>query len=126
MNTLKQLLPLVVVGFAMMAGCVSDTPKKPDQVWTVPEVANWYYNYKRTDANAWDGILYRGSDSKYHRFTARLNVADQWVFINVKREDLKLPETHRYSSSTNAPIGYYFVDPLQNFKKLRDFQQFKQ
>src|SRR5262245_4237696 len=103
-----RLLSLIVAVLVSVVGCVSDTPKAPDKVWTVPEVANWYVTYRRIDPNAWDGILYRGTDSKYHHYIARLTVAQEWVYIIVNRDDLKVPETRRYSTSTNAPIGYYF------------------
>ena len=52
---------------------------------------------------------------------------DEWVFIKIKLEDLTMadvrPEwTYRGKSSSAREMGYYPVDPLNNFERMEAFE----
>jgi hypothetical protein len=88
--------------------------------WTVPEVKSWYEDYRK-DPHAWDGILYQGSSSKWHYFTARVISVDNWATIQIRREELNVADERPYPMPSSAGLGYYFVDPSREFVKLRDY-----
>ena len=90
--------------------------------WSVAEVREWYPVY-REDSSSWDGILYQGSDAREHHFIARLQSMDNWVVIDIKKSELTLPdERPYYPAISTGPYAYYYVDPTNNFTKLRDFK----
>lgn len=89
------------------------------KIWTVEEVKTWYAGYKEYPY-AWDGLLYQGSDSTVHYFMARVLATDSWMFIRVSKTALTLSDLKLYNRlSSSAPMGYYYVDPLHNFMKVR-------
>jgi len=89
--------------------------------WTVPEVKSWYVEYRK-DPHSWDGILYQGSDSKWHYFIARVISMDNWATIQIRRDELSVADERPHSVLSSASLGYYFVDPASDFRKLRDYQ----
>jgi hypothetical protein len=82
-------------------------------VWTKKETIDWYTNYSSI---VHDGLRYQGSDAQSHHFIAR--VMDEWVFIRVRKSQLKLDDERPFSTGSNAHFTYYAVDPSQNFKKI--------
>jgi hypothetical protein len=116
---MKRTATVLVV--SMLAyGCAGPFELRKTQ-WTLPEVKSWYVNY-REDPRAWDGILYQGSDLKWHYYVARVISVDNWAIIKIRREDLSVAEERPHSSSSGAALGYYFVDPTRDFVKLRDYR----
>ena len=89
--------------------------------WTVPEVQSWYVEYRK-DRYSWDGILYQGSSSKWHYFTARVISWDNWATIQVRREELIVADERPHPTPSSAGLGYYFVDPNNSFVKLREYR----
>lgn len=89
--------------------------------WTVPEVQTWYESYRKSERDAWDGILYQGSDAKHHFFVARVLSMDNWATFQVNRSELVIADERPHQSISNAKLGYYFVDPSRDFVKLRDY-----
>ena len=87
--------------------------------WTVEEVKTWYADYKEMPY-AWDGLLYRGSDSTVHYFMAHVLATDSWAFMQISVSELRLSDERPYYKMTSSsPMGYYYVDPLHNFIKVR-------
>ena len=93
--------------------------------WTVTEVKEWYPKYKEKEPYAWDGILYQGTDEKYHHFIAHVLLMDNWAIIKIKKEDLNIDDERPYSNSSSSPLGYYFVDPSNNFIKTKEYDNTK-
>jgi hypothetical protein len=89
--------------------------------WTVPEVKEWYSESKKNEPYAWDGILYQGTDDKYHHFIARVLSMDNWAIIKIKKKDLNIDDEQPYLNHSSSPLGYYFVDPSNNFIKIREY-----
>lgn len=81
--------------------------------WNVAELKQWAENNKNSP---WKGcLLYQGSDTLHHYFISR--VMDEFVWFNVSREQLKMNDEIPYKNLTsNNPLGYYYVDPLNDFK----------
>ena len=116
---MKTIISLILISF--LFGCAGPFQIRKTE-WTVPEVVEWYEDYS-SDPYAWDGILYRGTDETHHHFTARVLSVDNWAIIEIKNEELKLQDIKPYSGFLSSlPYAYYYVDPSNNFKKLRDFE----
>lgn len=62
------------------------------------------------------GLGYRGSDTQRHHFIAR--VMDDWAFIQIKKEELKLDDERPFARTSSAPLTYYDVDPSRDFQKI--------
>lgn len=87
--------------------------------WTVEETKQWAESQKKFPT--WHGaLLYQGSDSVHHHFISR--VMDEWVFFQIKKEELKLVEEKPYKKTSSAPLGYYYVDASNNFIKTKDIE----
>ncbi len=80
--------------------------------WTKKDVIEWY---AKIGSSVRGGLGYQGSDEKYHHFIAR--VFDEWVFVQMKREELKLDDERPFSS---APLAFYAVDPSHDFQKIEE------
>jgi hypothetical protein len=102
---------------AILVGCAGPLQLRKTH-WTVPEVETWYQRY-RNSQSAWNGILYQGSSSDQHYFIAR--VVDDWATIQIRRDELTIAEERSYPMPSSGGLGYYFVDPSQHFRKLRDY-----
>jgi len=106
-------------------GCISGGPRKTK--WTVAEVREWYpacyeQEHRKFPHHAWDGILYQGSDDHWHHFVGRVLSVDDWAIIRIKKEELALADERLYLTISSGRLGYYFVDPIDSFKKIRDYQ----
>jgi hypothetical protein len=108
---------LVFMIVAFLVACAGPFQLRKSH-WTVTEDETWYQSY-RNSPGTWDGILYQGSSSERHHFIAR--VMDDWAIIKIRREDLTLAEERIYPVPSSAGLGYYFVDPGEHFRKLRDY-----
>jgi hypothetical protein len=92
--------------------------------WTVQETKDWYKEYyvgqSAQPRPFTSQIYYRGSDDKFHHFISRS--MDEWVFIKIKRDELTItderPKWAASQGSSASSIGYYPIDPLDNFKKI--------
>jgi hypothetical protein len=111
---------LVVLISILASGCAGPFMLRKTH-WTVQEVQEWYPEYRK-DPRAWDGILYQGSSAKWHYYVARLISMDNWVAIQIRRTDLVVADERPYPRPSGAGLGYYFVDPNNDFVKLRDAQ----
>ena len=86
--------------------------------WTILEVKSWSKDNK--DNSTWHGLLlYQGSDSIYHHFIGR--IVDEWVWFNIKRNDLLLDNEKPINDKLKGHLGYYFVDPNNDFKMVKDY-----
>ena len=82
--------------------------------WTVAEVKEWS---SKTKNSTWQGLLlYQGSDSVNHYFISR--VMDEFVWFEIKTTELKIADT---LPKKNKQLGYYYVDPLKEFTKVKDY-----
>ncbi len=106
-----------VVLLAMLVGCAGPFQIRKTK-WTVEEVKTWYAWYSKNEPGGDRGIAYQGSDSRYHHFIARVLSVDNWAIIEVKKEDLKVPEELPYSRISSAPFAHYYVDPSRDFAKV--------
>jgi hypothetical protein len=71
--------------------------------------------------STWKGwLLYQGSDSLKHYFMSRS--MDDWTYFRIERTELKLDDVRIHNPSSSAPPGYYYVDPLKDFIKVKDYQ----
>ncbi len=122
---MKKLM-LILIFVSTISGCTSIGAMRS---WTVQETKDWYKEYyvgQPVQARpVTSQIYYRGSDDKFHYFISRS--MDEWVFIKIRRDELAITDerpkwTSNQSSSTNA-IGYYPVDPLDNFKRIEQARQ---
>ncbi len=83
---------------------------------TVEETKQWAESQKKF--SCWDAaLLYQGSDSLYHHFISR--IMDEWVFFQIKKEELKLVEEKTYNQTSSSPLGYYYVDATNGFIKTK-------
>jgi hypothetical protein len=102
---------------SVSAGC-NLSYKLSKTAWTVDEVKSWAQKVQVYPT--WHGwLLYQGSDSLNHHFISR--VMDEWVWFNIKRTDLDLADERIFLSTSAGPLGYYYVNPLEDFKKVKEF-----
>ncbi len=47
---------------------------------------------------------------------------DNWAIIKIKKKDLNIDDQRPYSELSTSPFGYYFVDPGNNFIKIREYK----
>jgi hypothetical protein len=76
------------------------------------EAADWYARYG--SMVRWVG--YQGSDEQFHNYIAR--VMDDWNFIQVRRDELKVDDVRPFSRASSAPLYYYLVDPSRDYQKI--------
>ncbi|ATC62996.1 hypothetical protein CMV30_02990 [Nibricoccus aquaticus] len=109
MKPILLLLILLLVG----AGCVG--PFKKKAAWSPAEVTEWYQGTS-IPATIHRGIGYQGTDESFHYFIAR--PIDFFVFIKIPRAQLQIEDVQPRQQSSSAGLGvYYWVDPLQGFRK---------
>ena len=86
--------------------------------YTVAEIKEWAQKNKDQRWHGW--LLYQGSDATQHHFISRY--MDEWVWFKIPRKDIQLKEEKPLSKQTSStPLGYYYVDPLQNFIKVKEY-----
>jgi hypothetical protein len=61
-------------------------------------------------------VGYQGSDEQFHHYIAR--VMDDWTFIQIRRDELKLDDIRPFSRASSAPLYYYLVDPSRNYQTI--------
>ena len=116
---MKSVIRISVVLLLLCTSSCADTFWLHKTKWSVSEVKEWYGDYLANERYAWNGILYQGSDEKYHHFTARVLKGYWGEIIKIKREDLNLDDERPYLNSSESYFGYYFVDPANDFKKIQ-------
>jgi hypothetical protein len=95
----------VSVFLASLQGCRTSPMSKQ-------EATDWYARYG--SMVRWVG--YQGSDEQFHHFIAR--VMDDWNFIQIRRDELKLNDEKPFSRGSSAPLYYYLVDPSRDYQKI--------
>lgn len=106
-SNMKPLLVLLVVALAV--------PSCKEEVWTPAEAKEWYERWS-LPSTVQRGLGYQGSDAVYHYFIAR--PIDDWVFIKIRREDLRIDDERPRQQVSSASMGvYYSVDPSDGFRK---------
>jgi hypothetical protein len=76
------------------------------------EAANWYAKY--SSGVRWVG--YQGSDQQFHYYIAR--AMDDWVFIQIRTNELTVADPRPYSTASSAPQYHYLVDPSRDYRKI--------
>ncbi|MET0393010.1 MAG: hypothetical protein ABW019_07700 [Chitinophagaceae bacterium] len=106
-------LLLVLTG---SAAAQSTSPRRTDH--TVAAVKKWAEENK--NHSTWQGwLLYQGSDSLRHHFISR--IMDGWAWFTIRREELKLTDERVHKTGSSAPLGYYYVDAINGFVKVKDY-----
>lgn len=97
---------------------IAQSNSQRQRVWKVAEIKTWAEQNR--NHSTWHGwILYQGSDTTNHYFISR--IMDDWMWFTVKRSDLNLADEQVYKKTSSAPLGYYYVDPLDEFKKVKGY-----
>ena len=109
-KAMRLLHLILIIGLVVVVGSLTSCRKTE---WTKQEVVEWY---AKNQSSVRGGLGYQGSDQQWHHFIAR--VFDEWVFIRMKKEELKLEDERPASKASNAPLAYYAVDPSRNFQKI--------
>lgn len=107
---MRSLHLIFLTGIVAVVGSLTSCRKTE---WTKQEVIEWYAKY---GSMVGGGLGYQGSDQQRHHFIAR--VMDDWAFIQIKKEELKLDDERPLSRTSSAPLAYYAVDPSRNFQKI--------
>jgi len=89
--------------------------------WTIDEVKSWYLKYSGQEPSLSHGIIYQGSDERFHHFIARMQREDNWAIIQIERSDLTLPDVRQYPSISSGTLGFYYVDPNRDFLKTGNY-----
>jgi hypothetical protein len=111
-------IPLILLFTLATMLSIAQSSSQQQKVWTIAEVKVWAEKNKAY--SIWKGwILYQGSDSLHHYFISRIE--DNWQWLKIKRTDLSVAKQQVYKQTSSAPLGYYYVDPRNNFKRVRDY-----
>ena len=106
---MKLVVTTLLFGVLLTGGCASASSGRP---WKKEQVVSWYGDGQGPVRF----IGYQGSDAVQHHFIAR--VMDTWTFLQISKEDLRLPEELAFPSASSAQLYYYLVDPARDFAKL--------
>ena len=114
-----QLKILITVLLTWLAtSSIAQSNSQRQKIWTVAEVKTWAQENK--GFSTWKGwILYQGSDTSNHYFISR--ILDDWMWFTVKRAGLILADERVYKKTSSAPLGYYYVDPSNEFKRVKNY-----
>ncbi|HEU5148427.1 MAG TPA: hypothetical protein VFT90_16990 [Chryseosolibacter sp.] len=114
----------ITIVIIVLAATVRCSTIGSTRTWTVPEAKAWYQqHYVTPREQSWSFVsplYYRGSDDQFHFFVSRY--FDDWVFIKIEIDELTIFDIRprwKYSNENRGSIGYYPVDPLNDFKKLK-------
>jgi len=111
----KILINIFLTWATMLSIAQSNSQRQ--KVWTVAEVKVWAKQNK--SLSTWKGwILYQGSHTLNHYFISR--ITDDWQWFKIRRSDLKVADERLYKLTCSAQLGYYYVDPSSEFKKVKD------
>ena len=110
MELKKSVLP-IFIGVLLITNCGGPW------IMQKAELQKWY----RDDLSRYSGagkLGYTGSDAAYHYFIAR--PVDDFVTIQVPRDDLTLKEERRTSELGRERMYFYLVDPARDFRRIDD------
>ena len=90
--------------------------------WSAADLRAWYADSCAEDETIKrprKPLFYRGSDTTHHYFMCR--PIDSWVFMKVPRGQISIPleKPHIQNASADPFPGYYAVDPLKGFQRLK-------
>ena len=111
-KAMRLLNLILIIGLVAVVGSFTSCRKRE---WTKIEVIEWYAKY---GSMVRGGLRYQGSDQQSHHFIAR--VMDDWTFIQIRKDELKVDDERPFSRPSSAPLAYYAVDPSRNFKKIEE------
>ncbi|WP_153798510.1 hypothetical protein [Foetidibacter luteolus] len=112
----KFILTILLFTLAQLAYPQSALERKKS--WTVSEVKVWAEK-NRSNATWHSLLLYQGSDTSTHHFISR--IMDEWIWFAIKRADLILTDERPYKKTSSVRLGYYYVDPAEDFAKIKDY-----
>ncbi len=46
---------------------------------------------------------------------------DEWIWFKIGRANLILPEEKQRDKLSSAKLGFYYVDALKDFSKIKDY-----
>jgi hypothetical protein len=116
---MRTIILLTFFSFGTIQFAIAQSSLKRKTNWTVPEVKEWIE--KNKNYSKWHGwLLYQGSDTTTHHFISR--ISDSWVWFNIDRTQLDLKDERPYKTTSNAPLGYYYVDGIKDFVKIKDYR----
>ncbi|MCI5056278.1 MAG: hypothetical protein MRY83_09225 [Flavobacteriales bacterium] len=61
---------------------------------------------------------YQGTDSSHHHFIVRY--MDSWKWFDIRKDQIQLKDQRPYCKTSSCGLGYYRVDPLNNYRVLSD------
>ena len=98
-----------LLSFFIMTGCAAS---RTSAQRTKAELVHWFAENQQ----AVRFVGYQGSDQTQHHFIVR--IMDSWTFVQVLKEELKLPDERPFASASSAQLYYYLVDPAHDFEKI--------
>jgi hypothetical protein len=107
---MRSLHSIAILSLLAVIGSLTACRKS---VWTKREATDWY---AKNSSMVRGGVGYQGSDAQSHHFIAR--VMDEWVFIQIPTNELRLDDERPFSTGSSAQFAYYAVDPSRDFQKL--------
>ena len=110
----RKYIILIVIFAALLSGCYNN------QVWDKNEFVDWYSEYNNAhDKNKKSlAVYYDGSSSDHHHFIMR--PFDSWLLVRINKNEIKIVEEIPHTSDSSAPFpGYYKVNPMDGFKRIK-------
>ncbi len=104
--------PLRLIRFVALVVALGVLPACRTTPLNKQEAADWYTRYG--SMVRWVG--YQGSDQQFHYYIAR--VMDDWNFIRIRRDELKVDDERPFSRASSAPLYYYLVDPRHDYQRV--------
>jgi hypothetical protein len=86
--------------------------------WHPDDLKEWYADYLKKETGDARGLLYQGSDAKFHYFIARIPSTKSWQSFVVAKSELKLAQEKKDMHLATPPRGYGFVDPFHGYITL--------
>jgi hypothetical protein len=123
---MRKQLTLMIFSVLTIAGCSTIGSMR---TWTVQETQDWYkenyVNQPKQPRPFVSRLYYTGSNEKFHYFVSRY--MDEWVNVKINIDSVVIiderPEWKwKYASDSTGAFGYYAVDPLDNFKRIKTNQ----
>jgi hypothetical protein len=104
---------------------VAKPPPKPagaapggTHTWHPDDLKEWYANYLKQEKGDMRGLMYQGSDARFHYFIARIPSTKSWQSFIVAKSELRLAEEKQDLHTANPPRGHGFVDPFHGYRLL--------
>ncbi len=103
----------VLIAVLLLAGCASKN------TWTANEIIEWHSKNVLDTPKLYSPLYYRGSDEKHHYFSIR--AIDRWILMKVVKDEIFITDQKPLETySSENYLGYYAVDPQNEFKKIED------